>query len=177
MTQGLDPLHAKLELTTDLLELRYCSDYSFQFVLRLNFSNKGTSTVVLDKKSRRGSSFLVSPTLEDAIKRKYEFTADRLMHMLPTYDPADRVPNESDFMVLKPGESYCREDTVRLYNPKSLRTGHHVLQIVVENWPYFASNIEWRERWRSRGYLWTDPITSVPMRFVIERKPTTVECR
>ena len=174
MTQGLDPLYAQLELTTDLIELRYCSNDSIQFVLRLNFSNKGKEPVILEKRSRSVSRLLVSRTFENAIKKKYEFTVERL----GGYDPANAVPYESNFIVLKPGESYRLEQVERLHDRRSMRAGHYVLQMVVQNWPYFtSSNIEWRDRWRNKGYLWTDGITSVPMPFMVARKTTIMECR
>ena len=173
MTQGLDPFYAQLELTKDLIELRYCSDDSLQFVLRLNFSNKGKEPVILDKGSRSGTGLLVSRTFENAIKKKYEFTVRRF----PGFDPANEFPDESKFIVLKPGESYRLEQVERLYGRNSMRAGHHVLQMVVPNWPYFASNIEWRDRWRNRGYLWTDAITSVPMPFKVERNAPVSDCR
>jgi hypothetical protein len=173
MSYGLDPLYAQLELTKDLIELRYCSDDRLEFVVRLNFSNKGEGPVVLERRWRSSSAYLVSRTFENAIKKKYEF----IVHKLRGYDPTDLVPDESSFILLKPGESYSLEQTLRLNNRKSMRAGHHVLQMVVDNWPYLrASNIEWRERFRNRGYLWTDSTTSVPMPFMLAKKATIVEC-
>jgi hypothetical protein len=173
MTQGQDPFYAQLEFTKNLIELRYCSDDSLQFVLRLNFSNKGKNPVILYKRYRSGAGFFVSRTFENAIKNKYQFTVESLSG----FDPADSVPDESNFAVLKPSETYSLEQVVRLYNRKSMGTGHRVLQMVVPNWPYFmSSNIEWRDRWRNRGYLWTDPLTSVPMPFMLAKKATIVEC-
>jgi hypothetical protein len=173
MSFGLDPLYAHVELTKDLILLRYCSDDRLEFVVRLNFSNKSKGPVVLVKRWRSSSAYLVSRTFENAIKKKYEF----IVHILGGVDPADSVPDESSFILLKPGGSYSLEQKVNLNHRKSMRTGHHVLQMVVDNWPYFgASNIEWRERFRNRGYLWTDSITSVPMPFNVTKKATIVEC-
>ena len=174
MTRGLDPFYAQMEFTKDLIELRYCSNDSLQFVLRLNFSNKGKNPVILDKRYRSGSGFLVSRTFENAIKKKYQFTVETLSG----FDPADSVPDETNFVVLMPGETYTLEQVVRLYNRRSMGTGQRVLQMIVDNWPYFtSSNIEWRDRWRNRGYLWTDPLTSVPMPFMLAKKAAIVECR
>ena len=173
MEYGLDPFYAQLELTKDLIEQRYCSDDSLQLVVRLNFSNKGKGPVILDKSYKSSSTHLISRTFEDATKKKYE----SIVHILRGVDPADAVPDESSFVLLKPGESYSVERMVRLQDRRSMRTGHHVLQMVVDNWPYFASNIEWRDRLRNKGYLWTDSITSTPMPFMLAKKSTIVECR
>src|SRR6185503_3797716 len=70
MTQGLDRVYAQLELTKDLVEQRYCSNNSLQLLIRLNFSNKGNGPVILDKRTRPISAYLLSRTLENAIKKK-----------------------------------------------------------------------------------------------------------
>jgi hypothetical protein len=48
MTRGLDQFYAQIELTKDLIELQYCSNDILQFVVRLNFSNKGKNPVILE---------------------------------------------------------------------------------------------------------------------------------
>jgi hypothetical protein len=69
MEYGLDRFYAQLELTKDLIELRHCSDNSLQFVLRLNFSNKGKGPVILDNLHKSSSAYLVSRTFENAIRK------------------------------------------------------------------------------------------------------------
>lgn len=172
MTQGSDSLHAQVQLTKDLIGLPVCTEGSLQFRLRLNFSNNGKGPIILEKSTRPVTAFLVSRNSENAMKKKYEFVVNRLI----AYDETSSIPVESDFVVLNWGESYSLEQTVHFYPHDSIRAGGHVLQLVVSNWHYLASNVEWRQQWNDKGYLWTDPITSVPMRFTLAKR-TLVDCR
>ena len=157
MTSGLDRVYANLELTKDLLRLQHCSNDNLQLLVRLNFSNKGKGPLVLDTRTKPISRYMVSRTAENATKRKYEFVVRTLLG----YDKSDLVPDEANFIVLKPGETYSIEQVLHLSDRESMRSGQHVLQVVVVTWHYAqASNVEWRERLRSRGYLWTDAVTS-----------------
>lgn len=173
MTSGLDRVYANLELTKDLVRLQHCSDDNLQLLVRLNFSNKGKGPVVLDTRTKPISRYMVSRTAENATKRKYEFVVRTLLG----YDKTDLVPDEANFTVLKPGETYSIEQVLNLSDRESMRSGQHVLQVVVVTWHYAqASNVEWRDRLRGRGYLWTDAITSTPMPFTIEKKAPAVNC-
>lgn len=173
MTIGVDPLNAQLQLTKDLIELRYGSDDSLQFVMRLSFSNHSEWPVILDNRIKPVSAYMVSRSLENAARRKYEF----VVHRQIAHDAGELLPDEINFVGLKPGGSYSREQVFRLHGRGSMPVGRHILQLVVLTWPYSkASNIEWRERWQSKGYLWTDPIMSAAMPFIVKKKPKPVEC-
>lgn len=174
MSYGLDPLHATLELTLELIQQRYCSDNTMQLAVSLNFSNQGANSLILDAGTRPIPTYLLSRSVENATKRRYESVVNRLLAL----DNADSLPDESNFVILKPGETFRLEQRIRLQHRQSMREGRHVLQLVVPNWRYWnVSNVEWRDRWQSRGYLWTDPITSAPMAFIIERKAAIVDCQ
>ena len=181
MTAGLDALHAQLELNTEVIEIRHCSREHLRFGLRLNFANKGKSAVILDKRSAVIAKYMVSRSLEDVTRKKYEIEVPRLVGLDST--TLDSDPDESQFVTLKPGEVYSLDETFNMYvrfdaGSGSLRVGRNILQIVVLTWYYpRASNIEWRNRWRDRGYLWTDSIASIGMPFTLERKPPLVDCR
>ena len=55
--------------------------------------------------------------------------------------------------------------------------GLNFLQIVVLTWYYpRASNIKWRDQWQTKGYLWSDPITSIPMPFKVETNAPVLDC-
>jgi len=96
----------------------------------------------------------------------------------------DSIPDESNFVVLKPGEVYSvilalvSDIGADSYNDGSrpLR-GLSFLQMVVLTWYYpRASNIKWRDEWQTKGYLWSDPITSFPMPFNVDDKDPVVDC-
>lgn len=184
MTVGGDVLHAQLQLTTNVISERYCSDGRLRFMLRLNFTNVGQETVVLDRRSSVVPHYTVSSNSDDAARKKYEMKGDRLIALDHVGMSFTRTLDDSHFAILKTGESYKldTEFSLPLYNDPdtaelSLRPGNHVLQIRVWTWYYpQISNIAGREHWRGKGYLWSDPITSLPMPFKVEKKHSIVDC-
>src|SRR5689334_15153206 len=183
MTTGVDARHAKLQLKTDLIKILPCSDGSLRFSLRLSFANQGEGAVILDRRSAVISKYMVSRTLEDATEKKYEIEVPRLVGLEAAGMTLDSAPDESQFIILKPREVYSLDRTFNFQilgdaDSRSFRVGQNVLQIVVLTWYYpRASNVEWRDRWRAKGYLWSDPLTSTGMPFTVEMKPTLVNCR
>ena len=89
----------------------------------------------------------------------------------------ESVPDESQFVVLKPSEIYSLDrvfnfhisidanDRDSLLGPSPLADG--------PTWYYpRASNVEWRSVENHGGLPWSDPITSVAMPFMIEKEPS-----
>ena len=184
MTVGQDPLHAQLQLKTDLIELRHCSVENLRFTLRLNFTNQGKRAVILDKRSSVISQYMVSRSFKNALNKKYEIEVPRLIGLDAPGMTMDSVPDASQFVVLKHGEVYS---VVRVFNSyigadpddhNSRPLGRdNLLQLVVLTWYYpRASNVKWRDQWQPKGYLWSDPITSIAMPFKIEKNAPVVNC-
>jgi hypothetical protein len=178
MTTGQDKFLANLQLNTELIKLEACSEDRLRFTLRLHYTNKGNNVVILDKRNSDIPRYMVSRSLKNAIRKKYEMEA----HVLLGLDAAmDSVPDESQFVILKPGESYSVVEVFHFAGSddeeRPLR-GLNFLQFVVLKWYYpRASNTKWREQWQTKGYLWSDPITSNPMPFVVEKNLPVVDCR
>jgi len=175
MTIGQDKFQAPIQLTTDAMDLRHCSDNHLQFLLRLNFTNEGKGSVILDKRSSVISKYMVSRNSESAARKKYEIVVSPLIGLEAAGMTLSELPDESQFVVLKPGESYRVDRVFNFHNRANsndqgfLRDGAHALQIVVLTWYYpRASNVEWRKLWQAKGYLWSDSITSVAMPFRVE---------
>jgi hypothetical protein len=166
----------------DLIKLQACSGEQLQFTLRLNFTNKGKNAVILDKRNTAVPRYMISRNFKNAIKKKYEIEVEIFFGLDGM--TMDSVLDESQFVILKSGETYssiqvltCDISADSDNDGSTPLRGHHVLQMVVETWYHpRASNIEWRERWRTKGYLWSDPITSIPMPFMIEKNPAFVDC-
>jgi hypothetical protein len=184
MTQGQDKFLANLQLNTDLIELRHCPGDILRFTLRLNYTNMGKNAVILDKRSSVITEYMMSRSFKNATEKKYAIEAHRLIGFDGAGMTMDSVPNESDFVVLKPGEAYnlilvlTSNTDADSYNDGSrpLR-GLNFLQLVVLTWYYpRASNIKWRDQWQAKGYLWSDPITSIPMPFKFDSKAHVVDC-
>jgi len=83
------------------------------------------------------------------------------------------MPEEPDFITLKPGESHSvqAEYGVRRRGGSAvggLAPGQYYLQVMVATWPYFVESREYREKWRRNGYVWSQNIKSQPMLFSLQ---------
>ena len=179
MDAGGDRQHADLELTTSIIDQRYCSDGGLIFTLRYDFHNKNGETILLDKRSSIVPGYDISRNARLAAAGKHKVSVEYLLGIdgkLLTLDPN---PDISQFVTLKAGESYSAEHEFRILGTdEKLKPGGYVLQFSVVTWHYqAASNIAWREKWRDKGYLWTNFIRSQPMPFVIDKHPEFVQCR
>jgi hypothetical protein len=184
MSQGLDPLYAHLELNTDLIKLQVCSGDRLRFTMRLNFTNKGENVVILDKRSTAITQYMMSRNFKNAIKKKYEIKVPIFFGLDGVGMTMDSVPDESQFVVLKPSETYSPIRVLTtVFGDDSDGDGFrrfrelNFLQMEVLTWYYpRASNIKWRDQWQTKGYLWSDPITSIPMPFKVENNTPVVNC-
>lgn len=184
MTVGEDSLHAQLQLTTSVGAQRYCSNGKLLFTLRLNFTNVGKESIVLDKRSSVIPKYTVSRSAKAAAEKKYEMKVHRLIGLDSAGLSYDSILDESHFVTLKSGESYSLNEgfSLPVYHgtdnkEDSLRAGNYVLQIAVSTWYYpRVSNVKGREQWRQKGYLWSDAVTSLPMSFKVEKNRSVVEC-
>lgn len=179
MEAGGDKYHANLQLTTSVIEQRYCSDGRVAFTLRFTFTNGGGETILLDKRSSIVQGYTVSRNAQQAAAGKHKIYVAFLLGIDGQLQTLDPIPDESQFVILKAGESHAADHAFSiLTEDKRLSSGNYVLQLGVLTWYYArASNIEWRKKWRDRGYLWTDAVTSQPMSFSIDKRPAVVECR
>lgn len=183
MTAGKDALHAQLQLSTSVVEQRYCSDGRVRFQLRLDFTNAGKQPVVLDKRSSTIPKYLVSRDAKAAGVKKFQAKIERLIGLNSSGMSLESTLDESSFLTLKPGETYSLTKPISFLIARtgdkegSIRAENHVLQIVVVTWYYPRfSNVKAREQWRQKGYVWSDDITSLPMPFNIEKQHMGVMC-
>lgn len=179
MTAGQDKFFANLQLHTNVIKFEGCSDDRLRFTLRLKYVNEGKGAVILDKRSSVISHYMLSRNLKNALKRHYEVEVPILFGLDAAGMTMDSVPDESQFVLLKPGEIYSVDEVFsfsirpEMTNKNSGRV--KFLQMVVVTWYYpRASNSKWRDEWQAKGYLWSDAITSVPMPLKIDNK---VDCR
>ena len=175
---GGDKQHADLELTASILDQRYCTDGGLIFTLRYNFHNKKGETILLDKRSSIVPGYTISRNARLAAAGKHKRSVHYLLGIDGELLTVDPNPDISQFVTLKAGESYSSDHEFRvLGSDKKLEPGGYVLQFSIETWHYPAvSNIAWREKWRDKGYLWTDFLKSQPMPFVIDKHPEFVQC-
>lgn len=172
---------ARLQFTASIVERRHvCSNFMGFRKVRLTFKNVGGVPVILDKRSFLVGS-MVSRDLEAAAAKQYQATIryfDDGAYF--NVDPS----NMSTFVVLKPGEVYEKVDGVGSFfiddqapAPKGrLSPGTYFLQIKVSTWSYFADSEPFRERWKDKGILWLELMTSEPMPFTAEKNPSLPPC-
>ena len=179
MTAGGDAYHAQLKLTTSIVDQIYCSDGRIRYSLLYKFTNVGKQTVVLSRFRPIVAKYVISANEQAAMSRKHEAVAHILSGL--SSETTTLTLDEKHFIVLKTGEAYEVKDDFSLSieneNGKPLRPGTHMLQVIVQTWPYAASNIEWREKWNKTGYLWSDSLLSDAMPFVIAKQPTVSDCK
>jgi hypothetical protein len=87
---------------------------------------------------------------------------------------------------MAPGEVHQRQMTVGIglagaqidRSNDAIRAGEHNLQLIASTWyKSWPLGEKLRERWRSKGVLWLNPLVSNPMRFVAERPQSLHACK
>lgn len=175
------PEQAKLRLSTTIVNQRDSLGRRFRtlsLTLKLIYTNDGTVPVLLDRKSVLIYRNMVSKSLKAAASRRY--IEDQFLYFTDLTKAGMRGsdPEEDAFVTLQPGESFTVSENAEVVlsagpkNPKEvLPGGEYFLQVRVATWYYFIEPNEYRERWASKGYLWSYNLTSEPMRFSVIVKP------
>ena len=174
----------QLQLSTTMLKQEYCDRDHIRLKLRLRFTNVGSETLVVYRHSLAISRQMISRNYNDALEHRY------LKEIEPFVDPilpppADAAtPDDGLFVTLKPGETHEVDNDVHVLafdsSRKSadlLRPGHYFLQITVPTWWFSRESADrLRDRWRDRGFLWTQDLTSVPSPINVEKSPKVINC-
>jgi hypothetical protein len=173
----------RLRLTTEIVKMEYYCGNRLSLDLRLTFTNIGQVPVILSKRSLGIAAFRVSRNLESVAASRYEEQG--------TYEDFGdnaifELPVVTDFVIIRPGEKYeTQSDRTRVHldvasanSTNALLAGDHVLEVVVGTWLYIAvdehsrphiQDEQFREKWKDKGFLWSDALTSVAMPFRVNR--------
>jgi hypothetical protein len=179
-------LTPQLQLTTEVIDAKFCESDYLRLQLRLRYFNSGDQPVILYRQSTTIMTYFISKTIDQAEAEKY---VQKYSPMQRAVGPSDIVdsekPNEQTFVILKPATSYSittQGDFPFIFDGKSkdsnlLHPGRYILQIRVSTWSEQQDLTKrLRERWRTHGYLWTRSVVSRPMTFTIEKHPQVVRC-
>jgi hypothetical protein len=179
-----------LQLTATIAGERYCpvneTVDALQLTLQLKYTNTGSGKLILYKGNRLFYQTFISSSAAEAAARRNEL---RTTHSRYFDEQPEKIVNSSPgsvFTILSPGASYITSQLVSVpvardgkgrYNI-SIAAGEHVLTVASSTWyesKKVADNL--RERWRSRGFLWTDPLVSNSITFVVDKNRATSVCQ
>lgn len=178
-----------LQLTTSITGQRYCAVNAnvdaLQLTLQLKYTNTGSRKLILYKGNRLFYQTFVSRSGEEAARRNEM----RTTHSRYFDEQPEKIASSSPgsvFTTLSPGASYVTQQVISLpvardgkglYNV-SIPAGEHVLTVTASTW-YESKKLggDLRERWQSRGFLWTDPLASNSISFIVDKNPPTVDCQ
>jgi hypothetical protein len=179
-------LTPQLQLTTEVIDARFCESDHLRLKLRLRYLNTGDQPIILYRQSTTIMTYFISQTIADAEVEKYEQKYSPMQSAVRPFELVDtEKPNERTFVILNPATSYetaTQADFPFIFDGKSkdsslLRPGRHILQIRVRTWSERQdTSLSLRERWRTYGYLWSRSVVSRPMTFNIEKHPQVVGC-
>lgn len=169
----------QLELATRIVEQHSCATHNLGFTMRFTVTNTGDVVIILDKNILI-SHIMVSRDSKSTATKRYEQELRYDLFDAPKSAPADL----SNFVVLSPGNVYEFEDRVSVtVNDASppfkvgLGPGTHFLQVGVATWYYMADPIIFAKQLRDHGYLWSNALTSLPMRFTVDLNRSIRECK
>lgn len=180
---------SSLQLTTNIVSQRYCAGDedldSLQLELRLCYTNIGRQPLILYKGSNDISRVMVSRDAERAAAGQFEANGS-----VTRVTDGSRVNVEGStpgemFVVLPSGASYQTKTAVSVLVARgdasrvagAITADEYVLQVEVPTWAEsddLAKKL--RRRWRQSGFLWYDPVTSMPMPFKVEKQRAVVNC-
>ena len=177
---------AGLQLTTEVLDAKFCASDYLRLKLRLRYFNGGSEPVILYRQSDSIMTYFISRDANAAEQEKYEQKYSPLQRRVGSPGSIDTDgPDERTFIILKPGNSFAvtsQADLPFIFDGKNndedlLRPGNHVLQIRVRTWQEPSEVADkLRERWRSQGYLWSESLVSRPMLFTVAKNPPVAQC-
>lgn len=184
-----------LELRTRVIKAEYCDSSRLKLYLELNYRNTGTTTILLPKLAGMPISYRVSKNVDKLRAGIFELNP-RIYRFDVLGKEEDLLTDEPGpgFVALAPGEEFSPilEFEQTFIGPfvalnldcsdgddPCLRKGKHVLQVrilVFGAREYIVRQL--RERWRSRGDLYSGAILTEPMEFEVEprRARKTVRC-
>jgi hypothetical protein len=180
-----------LQLTASIIDQQSCvgggSLDSLRLTLQLRYTNVGRERLILYKGNRLFFQIFISRGGEDSAAARNEL---RTTHSRYFDEQPEKIVSNAPggvFTTISPGASYetrqvihvpvARGDGAALYNV-SIPEGEHVLSVAASTW-YESRNLaeELRERWRSRGFLWTEPLASNPVAFIVGKERSLSTCR
>ena len=183
------PPKPALQLSADIVSQNYCavtSDAaSLEMKVRLRYRNIGSQKIILYK----GHDLFYQTRIRGApgnAAGPYEVWVVNSRYFDEEVEPIDQTTPSKVFLGLPPGAVYEREIMigVGLVNDKvergdsSIRAGDHTLQLIVSTW-YKSRSLaqKLRQEWLRKGLLWSEPLFSAPIHFLVQRPRLLGPCK
>jgi hypothetical protein len=178
-----------LQLTAEVVEQRYCSikpdKITLQFKLRVRYSNLGAERLIIYQGHDLFYQIKVRSDAASGIQ-PYEVLLLNMHYFDEEFERIDASSPGRVFEKLAPREVFERELITGLgitahdkdRSSTTVTPGRHTVQVIVSTWyqtPQLAQKL--REQWQRKGVLWTQPVSSVPVSFVIEKPAAAPLCR
>jgi hypothetical protein len=178
-----------LQLSAEVIEQQYCSiqpdKITLQLKLRVRYSNLGAERLIIYQGHDLFYQIKVRSDAASGVP-PYEVLLLNMHYFDEEFERIDANSPGRVFEKLAPKEVFERElitglgvtdhDTDR--SSTTVTPGRHTVHVIVSTWyqtPQLAQKL--REQWQRKGVLWTQPLTSVPVSFVIERPAAAPPCR
>jgi hypothetical protein len=178
---GQLPGRQGLELTTSIVEQKYCSAGGMILVLQPSYKNSGESSLIIFKYSNPAFEHRVSRSIEAAARKDYEQVLTPMMGSVAGDIQFGNEPPPEYFVVIKPGEVYTPVNVINEpifiraedgdNSKEHLHPGQHLLQVNISTWSFHGhSTAELSTRWKHYGTLWTEEMLSLPMAFRVAKQ-------
>jgi len=178
-----------LELTVDIVSQNYCAvnqdSASLELKLRLRFRNVGNQKLILYK----GHDLFYQTKIRSAPGNPsgpYEVWVVNSRYFDQEVEAIDQTSPSKVFITLSPGAVYATEILigVGVVNEKvdrgdsSIRSGDHTLQLIASTWYQSRAMAQkLRQEWQRKGLLWSDPLDSRPIHFLVQRPASLALCK
>jgi hypothetical protein len=175
---------AALELTTEVINQAYCvGDADLDGVrlrLKLRYRNIGDTPIILHK----SSTTVVRVVVRESPDGEMESNAQLSVYSTGPWKVSDSSLKKS-FVILQPQDVYDTETIAGVFVVRdeekkvqgAVSPGDHYLQLTIGTWdgpPEAEADL--RQKWQSRGVLWTRAVISNPMKFSVAHKRTVRDC-
>ncbi|MDT5060995.1 MAG: hypothetical protein QOH63_1454 [Acidobacteriota bacterium] len=179
-----------LQLTTNIISQQACALNAkldaLQLTLQLRYTNTGSRKLILYKGFRIFYQAFISRSQEEAAAQKYELRTTHARFYDEQPEKIEGAVPGNAFTVLSPRSAYETKQVLvvpvaREGEPavnSSIAAGEHTLYLSVSTW-YESKKLadSLRERWRARGFLWTDTLASKSVNFNVQSPRPAVMCQ
>ncbi len=178
-----------IELTAEIISQSYCAvnpdASSLEIKLKLRYRNVGKQRVIL----YNGHDLSYQTKIRSApgnAAGPYEVWVVNSRYFDEEVESIDQTSPGKVFVTLAPGAIHSREIVigVGLVSEKvgrgdsSIRNGDHTLQLIASNWYQSRALAQkLREEWQKKGLLWSDPLDSRPIHFLVQRPASLALCK